>query len=545
MLAILMSGCAINSAPPDIPKETRLQNDLALKRQLDEIHRMQNLVEESLVLRSKAINFYQSHALKEKQAGHDLPLTYDELSRLYDNSRYYLDIREKLRAIALKSSWLANPNNRVIFNRQDKNDANNETIRKTPTPNKKQLVFINLQSIEGRLLMLQLKTSLGAALVLYDNYLMGIYPFTKNKKFSYLFNRDFFSYLTDEANKYSDKNILQKLGYKIRSFAAVNRKLDELTNSYLNGSQRDKILAAINIIDAYNDIEKFLPDDPIMQEEAYLDLLIKQSYTYNLIRKQGKFVGDPTPYRRSLSQLKENLIFFRNAFSFIVSEGFGNGVGLVAVRKGKLKNLSAAEKKKIADSLQPLDILLEKTPFRLTDVFIPGHWGHVAVWVGSYNDFAQLGLSDHPLVKKYQDQLKNGRSIVEALRAGVQINSLEHFLNIDDLLILRAKNLSLAEKKLFLLNALEQVGKEYDFNFNVETQQAIVCSELAYVVFKNVTWPAQKNLGRFTISPDHVAKKALDGTFKIVLLYHDGKKVDKNVYPTLSSLLNASSSDHH
>jgi len=60
-----------------------------------------------------------------------------------------------------------------------------------------------------------------------------------------------------------------------------------------------------------------------------------------------------------------------------------------------------------------------------------------------------------------------------------------------------------------------------------------------------VTWPAQKNLVRFTISPDHVAKKALDGTFKIVLLYHDGKKVDKNVYPKLSSLLNASPSDQH
>ena len=28
------------------------------------------------------------------------------------------------------------------------------------------------------------------------------------------------------------------------------------------------------------------------------------------------------------------------------------------------------------------DILLEKTPFRLTDKLIPGYWGHAAVWIG-------------------------------------------------------------------------------------------------------------------------------------------------------------------
>lgn len=541
---MLISGCATPPATYGQKDDLGQQYHLSAKQQLEEIRLMQDLVEESLVLRSKAITFYQFHALKEKQAGHVLPLTSDELSRLYDKARYYLGLREKLKAIAMKSSWLVDPDTRVVFARQDKNVTEYEKGGSTPIDIRGHEVRIDAQSHEGWLLMLQLKTSLGAALVLYDNYLMSIYPFTRNQQFSVLFNRDFLSYLKREANRYTDKNLIQKIGYKIASFAAVEGKLDELTDSYLNGSQRDQILAAIHILDTYEADKQARPDDLATEEESYLELLITQSYTYHLIRKQGKFgIGSPY-YRRGMTRLKENLIFFQNAFAFLVSEGFGNGVGLFALRKGKLKSLSAADKQKIADSLQPLDILLEKTPFRLTDVFIPGHWGHVAIWVGSYYDFVKLGLADHPLVKKYENQLKTGRLVVEALRPGVQMNSLEHFLNVDDLLILRAKNLSLVEKKGFLLSALEQVGKAYDFNFNVETQQAIVCSELAYIVFKNVAWPTTRNLGRFTISPDHVAQKALDGTFHIVLLYHDGKKVDNIVYQTLSALLRRPPSDH-
>lgn len=149
------------------------------------------------------------------------------------------------------------------------------------------------------------------------------------------------------------------------------------------------------------------------------------------------------------------------------------------------------------------------------------------------------------MVRKYEKELKSGRSVVEALRSGVQMNSLEHFLNIDDLVVLRPGNLSLAERRDFLIQALKQVGKEYDFNFNVETDEDIVCSELAYVVFKNIEWPTQKSWGRFTISPDHIAKKALDGAFSVKLIYHDGRKVEGDLHQALSALLKASPASAH
>ena len=71
------------------------------------------------------------------------------------------------------------------------------------------------------------------------------------------------------------------------------------------------------------------------------------------------------------------------------------------------------------------------------------------------------------------------------------------------------------------------MGKAYDFNFDVETTGTIVCSELPYHVYPGVDWTTEEQLGRFTISPDHVALEALEGNadFDLVAFYHDGTLV--------------------
>jgi uncharacterized protein YycO len=183
----------------------------------------------------------------------------------------------------------------------------------------------------------------------------------------------------------------------------------------------------------------------------------------------------------------------------------------------------------VVRDLRAGDILLEKTPFRLTDRLIPGHWGHAAIWVGTEQELKQLGLWEHPVVQKHQDAVRSGASVVEALRDGVQMNTLEDFLNIDDLAVLRMKSLGSEELAQSIIRALRQVGKAYDFNFDVETTDKIVCSELVYLAYPGPDWPTDKIMGRYTISPDHVARKAVEGgPLKLVLLYHDGNEIQKN-----------------
>ncbi|MCP4769728.1 MAG: hypothetical protein GY875_26140 [Gammaproteobacteria bacterium] len=220
-----------------------------------------------------------------------------------------------------------------------------------------------------------------------------------------------------------------------------------------------------------------------------------------------------------------------------VSEFFGNLVGRVEERKGKLygdKNIEAY----LSEQLKAGDILLEKTPFRLTDKMIPGHWGHAAIWTGTKDELKQLGIWDHEVVRPYHEKIESGHGVIEALRSGVTINTLAHFMNIDDTAIIREPGISDKERAEDIIRTFRQLGKEYDFNYDVETTDKIVCSQLVYLAYTDITWPTSKIAGRYTISPDNVAFKAINnGPLKRVVFYHDGKRIDENKEKLMEELM--------
>jgi hypothetical protein len=259
---------------------------------------------------------------------------------------------------------------------------------------------------------------------------------------------------------------------------------------------------------------------------AYFDQLVQSSPSYRRVRDvaplpeiaaelgwAGSAAGDGV---RSGGAEAVNL------FSML----FGNTVGLVESRSGKLKG-RADVSDALSRELCAGDILLEKTPFRLTDKLIPGYWGHVAIWLGTEWELRVLRIWDHPVVAPYHEAIRSGRLVVEALRSGVEMNPLEHFLNVDDVCVLRDAALleDPARRADCILRALRQVGKSYDFNFDVETTDRIVCSEICYVVFVDIEWPTERALGRATISPDHVAQEAVAGRLALVDLWHDGGRI--------------------
>lgn len=211
------------------------------------------------------------------------------------------------------------------------------------------------------------------------------------------------------------------------------------------------------------------------------------------------------------------------------SKGFGNFVGAFEFRKGKLYG-QAEWVEFVKSRVQPGDILLEKTPFRITDKFIPGHFGHVALYVGTEEQLKNLGLLKEPSIALYQTQLAEDRTIVEALREGTQINTIERFLNIDDLAILRPKPDAMVREDVrqAITLAFTHIGKKYDFGFDTNTWDTIVCSELAFQTYVNVHWPFGKTLGAYTISPDDVAVMAgnsADRPFQLISFVHDGQVV--------------------
>ncbi len=445
-----------------------------------EVAAYQELAEKSLTYRAATIKL--ASRLKER-IEQDQPLSGAELDTLNQGIVAHLRLRQELYAVAQSHERLL-----------DESAENLALLGIAP---------------ETRLKGVML--SLSAALVLYDNYLLAISLFDADDKLRRAVNH-------------------RDSGYEI-GYA----ELAKVTLEYNSVSNRNRVRGAITFYE--REIGKVDPSFFTDPQVTYLQLLITQSPSYSMTKK----VSPLSELGRKLDFLGtatgDTVVSLGNEGMNLFSMLFGNAVGLIETRTGKLykhPEVAGALKKK----LHAGDILLEKTPFRLTDKLIPGFWGHAAIWLGTEAELRELGIWDDPLVARYQEEIRQGRLVVEALRTGVELNTLEHFLNIDDLGVLRKEGMDRQELGKLVLLALRQVGKGYDFNFDVETTDRIVCSELIYQVYTGIDWPTQKALGRATISPDNVASKALDGgPLQLVTFYHDGKPVEQNPLELVALLM--------
>lgn len=435
----------------------------------------QVLTEEALSLRAQAIAFFAELKASDSRGE---PLSGGDLRRLNQGAAQLLEQRRALLSVATRyECWLDQP--------------------------------VPADEAAARVQATGIAMSLSAALILYDNYLtaVGLYRATPSLR--------------------------QHLNRKDTGFAIPRGELTRIAASFASAVNRSRVRRGL----VWHEKNGRRLADSANQDERYVAALITQSPSYNMVRRVR-----PVGYAESLmgffgvlsidtlNQLKNEGV---NFYSML----FGNAVGLVESRRGKL-DAQPQVIEKVAGAVQAGDILLEKTPFRLTDAFIPGHWGHAAVWIGSEAELRDLGIWEHPVVRPHQVRIREGRGVIEALRGGVKMNTLAHFVNVDDLAVLRPRTATPAERIEVVLQALRQVGKAYDFNFDVESTDRIVCSELVYHAYGDIRWPTARHLGRSTVSPDNIAVLATgDGPFAVALLYHDGREVSDAAHRTMDTLV--------
>lgn len=441
----------------------------------EKIVRYQRLVEENLSLRARAIDFLDQ--LTQRQAAGEL-LSGGDLRRLNEGAAQLLAQRQALLAVAAEHEcWIG--------------------IEPAADPE------------IARLQASGIAMSVSAALLLYDNYLtaVGLYR--------------------------AHPALRQHLNRKDSGFALPSGELDRIAISFNSAINRARVRRGLGWLERNGAPLRDAGND----DARYLLTLIEQSPAQQMVRqfRPVGYVGNLLGFFSTLSV--DTLNRLKNEGVNLSSLLFGNAVGLVETRRGKLYGRPEVFED-VRGKLRAGDILLEKTPFRLTDAFIPGHWGHVAVWVGDEEELRRLGIWEHPVVRPYQRQIRDGRGVVEALRAGVKMNTLNHFLNVDDLAVLRHETLADTQRAEVIVQTLRQVGKAYDFNFDVETTDRIVCSELVYHAYGDIRWPVARHLGRATISPDNVAVEATgDGPFSVNALYHDGRMVGDAPRQRMSELV--------
>jgi Permuted papain-like amidase enzyme, YaeF/YiiX, C92 family len=475
-LICLVLNCSGEISRVELKKFKQEFNRIEQQRLILSIQHFQKLVEWALVLRKNTIAFAQAIHAKHED---NIPITGEDVDILQQGIQRHLLLRKEI----LKIIYTFQPYN------------------------------IKYDLLDKDLRLTYDMFSLAGALVLHDNFATAIITFQNDSKLRRLANRG------------------------DRGFNLAAGKLEEVLINYQSSENRKKMLKIIARIKA----NRTWIDQTKKENEhlAYLDNLILQSPSLQAIKKRNTIKKYSAYWGALKAHSEDKLRKFNESTLNEVSKVFGNSVGLIQTRRGHLyKNKAVA--KELENTLKPLDVLLDQTPFRLTAKFIPGHFGHVAIWTGSPEELKTLGLWEHPKIKPYQKDIIDGKRIIEALRDGVQLNTIEHFMDVDDIVILRlAQPINKQEQQATAIRAFRQLEKEYDFNFDVETSDKIVCSELAYMVFTHVKWPTEKTLGRNTISPDNVAYLATEKNhpFKLIKFYHKGKDMRSNALKTYKKVL--------
>jgi hypothetical protein len=480
----------------------------------DLIYNYQPQIEYALVWRVRAVRTYS--ALSEKSV-----LKASDINYLNYAANRYKDLRETLLEGIAQFAPLTNENVELIINDSSPSIFHQKKkIRQLFGGKSKEIIQINPNDESGQSVIKKVKLGLTFALLLYDNYLVAVAPFEEHNKLRYIINE---SGIDPEVEGY----------------------LRVVSESYTDRKKMQRLIKAIEFISKIEQWESDHPKSDLVQSDPdnqYLNMMIYGSPSYTEVSNSEENSSSSffalSRFNIFKNEVEDKIRLISSDATNQVSKMFGNAAGIIVARRGKLDVLPKEKQSEIIANLQPLDILLEKAPFRLTDHLIPGYWSHVALWSGTEQELSELGVWDelpaiyneaqekyHYSGPDFQKAIRNGHMIIEALRPGVQINTLQHFLNIDDLGVMRYNGLTIENKHSYLLNAFAQIGKSYDFNFDVESKNEIVCSELIYVTFDDLDWNTTKTVGRYTISPDNVAQNLAYDSFEATMLYLDGVEV--------------------
>ncbi|MCJ7689848.1 MAG: hypothetical protein MUO60_11090, partial [Clostridiaceae bacterium] len=209
----------------------------------------------------------------------------------------------------------------------------------------------------------------------------------------------------------------------------------------------------------------------------------------------------------------------------------------------------------IKQELTPGDILLKRNNHQVTNLGIPGFWTHSGIYIGCLKEldmyFENVPLGNYLCVSEYvkanyskvYDSLCNKDNmeyIIEVIAQGVVINPLNAIAKVDYFSALRPK-LSKKDKLEALFIAFDSLGKAYDYNFDIMTDNALFCSELIYKSYlcsnnkKGLKFNLEPKAGRLLLSPNSIIKKfdeefdCENSEFDFVVFYDGSEKEKKAI----------------
>lgn len=253
-----------------------------------------------------------------------------------------------------------------------------------------------------------------------------------------------------------------------------------------------------------------------------------------VIWDMGKGKGHEMTLKNALSIVRK--VGFAAWFPF--QKGISGWMGDTKVARPHSHLVSDKQIESMRSRLKPGDIIFERHEWYLSNLGLPGFWTHVALYIGTTEErraffkdqevsewVRNLGIrdGDYEALLRHRYPTAYGRSLIlkedqrpsrilEAISEGVSFTSLEYTGASDSIAVLRPR-LSKREKAQAIMRAFLYSGRPYDFNFDFQTDSALVCSELVFKAYepgsgmKGLNLPVIEVMGRKVSTPNGMIRQ--------------------------------------
>ena len=203
---------------------------------------------------------------------------------------------------------------------------------------------------------------------------------------------------------------------------------------------------------------------------------------------------------------RRGVVSFSNTLASIL-EGFGRTAS--EFYDDKNKKVTSAELRQVGGLLRAGDIIVTRHAKALTNLFLPGFWPHVALYIGTAEQREALGVNaDWAKEQRWTGDI----CMLEARKDGVKFRPLSDTLSVDVFAVLRP-NLSDDGIRRGIERAILHEGKMYNFDFDFFNSDRIVCTEVVYRAYdglEDMEFPLTERAGRKTLSAEDLLDYALD-----------------------------------
>ncbi len=305
--------------------------------------------------------------------------------------------------------------------------------------------------------------------------------------------------------------IQRKLNEPFPEYRIPRKQYTKIFASFVNESHAMAIRDAMRFANDHRHHIQLLGTDPdirfVVQKLDTLEANLNPSKR-RYLRRMWEYVSHKWR-RRGIVSVKNLLA------------GVAEGVGRMAseVNETQNKKVTPAILGEISDFLEPGDIIVTRHAKALTNLFLPGFWPHISLYVGTPAQRDAAGITVDPA---RAGRWVEGICVLEARKDGVLLRPLTDTLAVDVFVVLRpqvdAQVITRAIER-----AMQHEGKLYNFDFDFFSSDRIVCTEVVYRAYDGlggIQFPLEDRAGRKTLSAEDVLDFALEhGAFEPVVIF--------------------------